>query len=342
MPITIRHFLLAISLIFFALSVPSGATAETVADPNAFDGATIEYIVGSKPGGGYDRTTRLIAAHLGKHLPGSKVIVSNQPQAGGLVALNRIANHRPGRAPDAVLMFNSGYILAQIGGLDGMKVDLAALPYIGKATSEARFVVMSTASGITTFDQLLAAEGTLVFPAGSHGNAGYIQAALMRDIYGIDLRIVTGFGGSEARAGLAKGEIDGDIVSEANLGKLLKAGAAVPILRFGTPQNPDYAGVPSLTSVAVTEDQQIVARQFARLTQLGRVTATSPALGPEKIDSLVAAFTRTMEDPEFLADATAQDVIIDAKAGEAVGHIVADVLNAEPRFVDLVRNALDP
>src|SRR5262245_47460393 len=48
-----------------------------------YAGKTIEMIVGSDVGGGYDTYTRVIARHIGRHLPGHPtVLVKNMPGAG--------------------------------------------------------------------------------------------------------------------------------------------------------------------------------------------------------------------------------------------------------------------
>jgi tripartite-type tricarboxylate transporter receptor subunit TctC len=52
-------------------------------------GKTIRIIVGFPSGGGSDAEGRVLARHLGKHIPGEpSLIVQNMPGAGGMVASN--------------------------------------------------------------------------------------------------------------------------------------------------------------------------------------------------------------------------------------------------------------
>src|SRR6266498_5262715 len=52
---------------------------------------TIRFIVGQAAGGGYDTYTRLIARHIGKHVPGNPTsVVENMTGAGSLVAANYV------------------------------------------------------------------------------------------------------------------------------------------------------------------------------------------------------------------------------------------------------------
>ena len=51
----------------------------------------IRIIVGLAPGGGFDTYARVIARHMGKHIPGAPtLVVENMPGAGSLIAANHI------------------------------------------------------------------------------------------------------------------------------------------------------------------------------------------------------------------------------------------------------------
>ncbi len=59
-----------------------------------YKGKTITIVVASSPGGGYDLYGRMIARHIGKHIPGS-VVVNNMPGAASNVAAAYIYNVAP-------------------------------------------------------------------------------------------------------------------------------------------------------------------------------------------------------------------------------------------------------
>ena len=70
------------------------AAAQSVAE--FYAGKQITLIVGSTPGGGYDNQARLVARHIGRHIPGNPtVIVQNMPAAGSLAATNHMFNIAP-------------------------------------------------------------------------------------------------------------------------------------------------------------------------------------------------------------------------------------------------------
>ena len=73
--------LLAAAVLFTAESSAAQSVSEFYA------GRQITFIVGASTGGGYDRQARLVARHLGKHIPGTPtIIVQNMPGAGSLAA----------------------------------------------------------------------------------------------------------------------------------------------------------------------------------------------------------------------------------------------------------------
>src|SRR5262245_37601149 len=80
-----------------ALAVTAGAVAAP-ADPIAdfYTGKTLRLIVGGSTGGGYDAVARLLARHIGRHIPGNPgIVVENMSGAGSLILLNYIHNKSP-------------------------------------------------------------------------------------------------------------------------------------------------------------------------------------------------------------------------------------------------------
>ena len=64
--------------------------ATVSAQESFYKGKMIRIIVGAPPGGGYDTYSRLVARHIGKHIPGNPtVIVENMPGAATLIRPTR-------------------------------------------------------------------------------------------------------------------------------------------------------------------------------------------------------------------------------------------------------------
>src|SRR5882724_492248 len=62
----------------------------------SFAGKTIRLSIGTGPGGGYDTYGRLVARHIGRHIPGHPAVVpQNMPGASSLTLTNFLFNTAP-------------------------------------------------------------------------------------------------------------------------------------------------------------------------------------------------------------------------------------------------------
>ena len=85
-----------------ALLVWSGAVRAADSAADFFTGKVITITVGVAPGGGYDLYARLVAEHLGRHIPGRpNITVVNMPGGGGLRARDLAGGVDASRAPHA-------------------------------------------------------------------------------------------------------------------------------------------------------------------------------------------------------------------------------------------------
>src|SRR5204863_5368006 len=113
-----------------------------------FEGKTIRIVVGFSAGGGYDTYSRVIARHLGRHVPGKPtVIVENMPGAGSLIAANHL--YRVAK-PDGLTIgnFAGGLVLAQVLGQPGIEFDARKLEWLGVPSREVCVCALTKASGV--------------------------------------------------------------------------------------------------------------------------------------------------------------------------------------------------
>src|SRR5262245_56610388 len=83
----------AIVLILLIVILAPAPARGQGAVPDFYRGKTVTLIVGYSAGGGYDTYARVLARHIGKHIPGyPAVVVQNMPGAGSLRAANYLYN----------------------------------------------------------------------------------------------------------------------------------------------------------------------------------------------------------------------------------------------------------
>src|SRR3954466_14989431 len=120
-----------IGLALFLLTVVPSRTAGA---QDFFAGRTITLSTHSEMGGGYDVYLRLLARHMGKHIPGNpQLTVINQPGGGGLTAVNHAANVAPQDGTFLTIVSHSVPVIEVTGGR-GFQTSVAQFSLVGHFT----------------------------------------------------------------------------------------------------------------------------------------------------------------------------------------------------------------
>src|SRR5262249_40501267 len=126
----------------------------------SFAGRTVTIAVGFGPGGGYDLYARVLARHLGRHVPGQPtVVVSNMPGAASVRAANYIANVAP-KDGTALGMVAQSIAEEQLLGTAGVSYDVAKLGWIGRIAANIEVAYVWHAAPVKVLDDLRTTEAT--------------------------------------------------------------------------------------------------------------------------------------------------------------------------------------
>src|SRR5437588_5146992 len=118
-----------------ALTVPVAAQAPSLAGKN------VQMIIGFTTGGINDLWGRVVARHIGKHLPGKPTVVpQNMPGAGSLNAANYIYNVAP-KDGTAIGLIQGLTALDPIIGTTGARFDSARITWLGTPTTETHICI---------------------------------------------------------------------------------------------------------------------------------------------------------------------------------------------------------
>ena len=123
-----------------------------------YKGKTIRLIVGLAPGGGYDLYSRVIARHMGNHIPGNPtIVVDNMTGAGSVIAANYMFK---AARPDGLTIGHilGGLFLQQLLGNPAIEFDGRKFEYIGVPTQDHFLIGLSKATGITSFENWMASK----------------------------------------------------------------------------------------------------------------------------------------------------------------------------------------
>jgi tripartite-type tricarboxylate transporter receptor subunit TctC len=162
-----------------------GPAAPAGADPVAdfYTGKQIRFIIRSGVGGSYDQYSRLLARHIGKHIPGNpSVLPVNMPGGGGIRAATYVAKVAP-QDGTILTMVSQGLPVDQALGLNpSFQADLREFPWIGNVSSSNQVLVTWHTSPTKTLDQLMARE--TVIGSSQAGSISVQMPAVLNNIVG--------------------------------------------------------------------------------------------------------------------------------------------------------------
>src|SRR5215468_11196175 len=149
-------------LTWLKLTLIAGALAGiTPAGAQEFAGKTVTITIGNTAGGTYDLMGRLLARHLGRHLPGQPtVIADNMPGAGTLRAANYIANVAP-KNGTALGIVSETLAVEQALKNAAVQYDAATLTWIGRVAASNAVHIQWHTSKVQSIDDAKKFEGTV-------------------------------------------------------------------------------------------------------------------------------------------------------------------------------------
>jgi tripartite-type tricarboxylate transporter receptor subunit TctC len=308
------------------------------ADPNLFRGKTINYIVATGAGGGYDTYGRLIARYMQKHLPGSRILVRNVPGAGHIIGANTIYAARPDGT--TVGMFNTGLIYNQLMNLPGVNFDLAKMTWIGKASNEIRVVIVSSKSGYRSFEEMLKSPTPVRFAAAGVGSAAYLDTRILDFVLPtLDIQTVSGFDGAEGELAMIRGDVAAQVGIDTSFEQFVRNKHGYMAATMSTLAKEKYPDVPLVADYVQDENGKKLLALLEALSDLGRLTAGPPGIPARELATLRDAHAKAIADPELLADARTLKVEITPGTGEFVEGRIKEALNQTPETVALLKQA---
>jgi tripartite-type tricarboxylate transporter receptor subunit TctC len=303
-------------LIVALLAMPVGAAAQ-----DFYQGKTIRLVVGFAAGGGFDTYSRLIARHLGRHIPGNPaIVVENMTGAGSLIAANHVFN---AAKPDGLTIGNwiGPLVLQQVVGNPAAKLDGRKFGYLGVPVADSGVCALTKASGITTAEQWLASKRPIKLGGTAPGSTTDDVPRIVSAAIGLPIQMISGFKGtSDIRLAADSGEIDGGCWAWESIKPTwqrgIEAGEVNIVIQSMTESHPELKHVPLAMQFAKTDESrallQVVSGPYGRLA---RPYTTPPGIPQDRLELLQKAFMATMKDPEFLAEAKKSKLDIDPLDG---------------------------
>jgi tripartite-type tricarboxylate transporter receptor subunit TctC len=334
--------LLAIgALVSFATCLVSAHAQEPF-----YRGKTIRLIVGLAPGGGYDLYSRVIARHMGKHLPGNPTImVENMQGAGSVIAANYMYN---AAKPDGLTIGHvlGGLFLQQLLENPAIEFDSRKFEYIGVPAQDHFLIGLSKATGITSFENWMASKKLVKLGGVAPGGATDDIPKTLEATLGLPIKIVTGYKGTgPIRLAFDAGEVDGVCNAwesfKSTWRKQVESGEVVLILQATVKAHPELPSIPVAYNFAKSEEAKKLIRVVTRVHGPStRPYFLPPGTPKARVQILRKAYMETMKDPEFLADAKKAKLDLNPDDGAGLERNVKEIFDIEPALVAKLKEIL--
>ena len=315
-----------------ALFVPM-AQAQSVEE--FYAGKTITLSIGFTPAGGYDLYGRLVARHLGKHIPGKpNIIAQNMPGAGSM----RAAQHLYSIAP------KDGTALATFGRQMGItpllnpaaQYDGTKFNWLGSITNEVSTCVTWNTSPVKDWDGLL--RHPVTFAGDGPGADPDVFANLYNNVFNTRIKIIAGYRGTNPMIlAMERGEVDGfcglswSTVKSRHM-DWFKNKTMNVLVQAALQKEADIPNVPLALDLAKTEEQRQVLKVFLYGQEMARPFAAPPGIPADRRAALIAAFEKMLKDPEFLAEIKKLNVDLNPISASAIDGMLKE-LYATPKTV---------
>ena len=324
----------AAAAVALALSAsPAAAQAPILA------GKTVTVVIGFGPGGGYDAWARVVARHLGKHLPGNPTVVpQNMPGGGSLNAANHIYAIAPKDGTMLAIIARDA-ALAPLTGVSGGRFDPLKITWVGTPTTETNICISTEKAKVKTFEDLLKQE--LIIGNTGVGTGTYSYPKSLNGLLGTKFKLISGFpSSSDVFLAMERGEVDGICESlDSVIGKRPDwiASKKVNVLfQGGTEPNPALKGVPFVVDLARTAgDRQAIEFLYAG-QGIGRPFVAPPGLPPDRLKMLRDAFDATVTDPDFVSDAKRQMLDVEPEDGAHLEALIRKIYATPKPVVDRI------
>ncbi len=278
------HQLLALTvgcLLTLLLLVPAADSADYPRKP-------IKIIVTSSAGGGEDMEARGVAPYLEKYL-GVRVIIEDQPGAGGRIAFEKFQKTTPDGYSLLTSSFPKSIIMEYMTKTGYRTKDLTPVFVWSRMDS----YLTVPADSWKTFDEFLKAAKSRPLTIGMPGIGGtnHLTGLMLIDKLGINVKWIPYEAGSAAYTALAGKHLDAAMGSTTGLTGLLDAGKVRSLMICSSnKRNPYLPDVPSPKELGLDIDPVAVYRGIE----------APPNTPPAIVQVLERAFSKIVQDPGFI------------------------------------------
>jgi tripartite-type tricarboxylate transporter receptor subunit TctC len=313
-----------------------------------YKGKNVDLIIGAAPGGGHDIYARAIARYIGKYIPGNpNVVPKNMPGAGSNKAAAYLYNVAPKDGTSFGALF-PGAIMDPLTSDNKSQIqfDPTKFNYLGTANKEVRVCATWATAPAKSFQDVFTKETILA--ASAEGGATSDYALVLNAVLGTKFKVVKGYPGTrDMTLAIERGEAHGLCgyawtslkTQNAEWVKDKKINVILQTAFEGDPEL-NAMHVPLVWEFVKNDDDKKVIELLLAQQVFGRPYVAPPGTPAATVKALRTAFTSTMKDPAYMAEAKKLGLDTDAGTGEEVQDLVNKVYATPPAIVQRLITAM--
>jgi len=338
------------AVLFASLALAPFARADAIAD--FYKGRTITLIVGYGPGGGYDLYARLMARHLGRHIPGNPtIVVQNMPGAGSLRATNYLYTVAPRDGATIGSFARDMPLLAILRTNAAAVFDPRRFTWLGSSSdfsNDAYLLVVRQDAPVKSIDDARRPGGPPIVLGGTaEGTTGSDVPLVLRDTLGINIKLVTGYPDNGAIfLAVDRGEVNGRTVDLSSMKSLRPEwlspeGRMRALVQFArATRHPEFAEVPTARELARDGDARALIELAELSYKISRPFAAPPNVPAERAKALQLAFMSVHSDPQYRDEAAKLRLEIGAIGSREALDVIDRIATAPPSVLDHLRKLI--
>ena len=280
-----------------------------------YEGKTVTLVIGAS-GGSLEIAARIVARHLGKHLPGNPaVIVQNMTGAAHLVATNHVYNVAK---PDGLTLLaaNPSVGIAQLTKVEAVRFDLRRFHWLGSSGADGVALSVRADLPYKSWDELKKSGKELVVGTTGPGSNAHDFPLLLKEFAGANFKLVSGYpANADVLLAIERKEVDVWAAFATTIKLAADRGAVRPLVR-GRVALPGWEHLPVDEDLATSAVGKAIMGIRAAPSAIGRAVAAPPGTPADRVRMLRDAFAKAVKDAEFVGEST--------KAKIAVGYIGPD------------------
>lgn len=298
-------------------------------------GQTLELLSGFSEGSSGAVVMQQWAEAVERVLPDTRVVYRANPGGSTDLTYALLAD-----APPDGLTVGSHSTNSLIGGLNADRsLDITHFALLGALTRTVDILLATTASGITSIDDLRAREAPVILPVRATVSGDYYLALFTNALFGTRIRPVTGYSSGERDLAFQSGEGQLLVKQFVNAIPFVEDGSGVAIMKFGDGPVPAILGDPPAMSTLDHDPAFEWIIDYLNATTATRIIATHPDVPADRLAGLRGVFMQAAGDPEFV-EAAAMFTTIDPTSGDEIQAEIEALLSRVGDFESRVSEAL--